>query len=81
MKRTTIRLEDRLFHELKQYAADTQQTVTSVIEDAVREVLSRRQQAPRQKPVRLKTVGGKGLQPGVDLDDTRGLLDRMEERG
>jgi hypothetical protein len=28
----------------------------------------------------LPTFGGRGLQPGVDLDDTSALLDRMEGR-
>jgi hypothetical protein len=31
--------------------------------------------------VRLRTFRGRGLQPGVDLDDSAGLLDRMEEIG
>ena len=30
------------------------------------------------KPVRLKTVNGDGVRPGVDLDDTAALLDLME---
>jgi hypothetical protein len=29
----------------------------------------RRKADPRAKAVRLTTVGGKGLRPGVDLDD------------
>jgi len=28
--------------------------------------------------VALKTVGGTGLRPGVDLDDSAALLDAME---
>ena len=30
-------------------------------------------------PVKLITVSGKGLQPGVDLDDSAALLDLMEQ--
>lgn len=31
-----------------------------------------------QKPVSLPTYKGKGLQPGVDLDDAASLLDLMQ---
>jgi hypothetical protein len=32
----------------------------------------------KQTPVELTTFGGGGLLPGVDLDDSAGLLDLME---
>lgn len=75
--RTTIRLDDDLLREAKTYAAETQRTLTAVIEDALREVLRRRREAPSRAPVRLRTVGGTGTRPGVDLDDSRALLDLM----
>jgi len=43
-----------------------------------REKIARRAQPPRRRPVRLPTDGDGGLQPGVDLDDSAALLDRME---
>jgi hypothetical protein len=49
-----------------------------VIDDALREVLSRRRQHHARAPVRLKTVGGNGTQPGVDLDDSSALVDLMD---
>jgi len=49
-----------------------------VIEDALRESLSRKRGTGQRKPVRLVTVNGKGLLPGVDLDDSAVLLDLME---
>lgn len=76
--RTTVRLDDRLLTEVKKYAAETGRTLTSVLEDALRETLARRQRQVRRRVVRLKTVAGDGLQPGVDLDDTASLLDLME---
>ena len=76
--RTTVRLDDRLLAEAKKYAAETGRTLTSVLEDALRETLARRQTRAKQRAVRLKTVKGDGLQPGVDLDDTASLLDLME---
>jgi len=59
-------------------AADTHRSLTAVIEDALRAVLATRRGAKRRKSVRLTTFRGTGLQPGVDLDDTASLLDRME---
>lgn len=78
--RTTIRLESHLFKQLKQMAAETQRTFTSIIEDAVREVLSRREKKASRQKVHLPVFGGQGLQPGVDLDHSSALLDRMDGR-
>jgi hypothetical protein len=77
--RTTIRLDDDLLAEVKLLAARSGKTLTSVIEDALRETLSRQKQVGERKPVRLTTVSGQGPQPGVDLDDTASLLSIMEE--
>ncbi len=76
--RTTVRLDDDLLRQAKALAARTGRTLTALIEDGLRETLarhSRRQERPR---VALPTFKGKGLQPGVDLDDTAGLLDIMD---
>jgi hypothetical protein len=77
--RTTIRLDDDLLVEVKQIAARSDKTLTSVIEDALREMLARRRKTEERTPVRLTTVSGGGLQPGVDLDDSAALLSLMEE--
>jgi hypothetical protein len=79
--RTTIRLPGDLLAEVKKLAAESRTTVTALIEDALRERLARRRQGGRAPDVRLTTFGGGGLQPGVDLDDTRALLDLMESSG
>lgn len=76
--RTTIRMEDALLREAKQYAVRTGTTLTRVIEDAVREMLARRQARGVREPVHLPTFDGEGLQPGVDLDDTRSLIELMD---
>ena len=78
--RTTIRLPDHLLAEAKKLAAETGRTLTEVIEGALREVLARRKKARRRGPVKLTTVGGRGVQRGVDLDDSAALLDLMERR-
>ena len=76
--RTTIQLDDQLLLEAKQYAAQTGRTLKAVIEDALREALARTETTRPQTRVPLKTFKGRGVQPGVDLDDTSSLLDLME---
>lgn len=78
--RTTIRIDDALFKEIKQEGARSGMTLTAIIEDALRERLARKKAAAApQARVRLPTVGGRGLLPGVDLDDSAALMDLMEE--
>ena len=76
--RTTIRLDDDLLTQAKAHAASTGQTLTALIEDALRAMLARAAAGPRRKGPRLPSDGTGGLQPGVDLDDSAGLLDLME---
>jgi len=77
--RTTIRLDDELLKEVKLLAARSGKNLTTVIEDALRQSLANQRQPGERQPVRLIPVPGKGLQPGVDLDDTAALLAIMEE--
>ena len=76
--RTTIRLDESLLREAKKAAAEAGRTLTSLIEDSLREVLSRRRKDTPRKRVRLPTFGGSGVAPGVDLDDTAALIDLMD---
>ena len=78
--RTTVRLDDPLLAEAKQYAAETGRTLTALIEDALREALARRRQTVKRRKVHLPVFRGKGVQPGVDLDNSAALLDLMEGR-
>ena len=79
--RTTINLPDDLLKSLKRRAAERGTTVTALIEDSLRAALAERSLRARPKPIRLKTYGQGGLQPGVDLDDSAALLDLMELDG
>jgi hypothetical protein len=76
--RTTLNLDDALLGAAKRRALDTGRTLTAVIEDALRVALGRRPAAERERVKALPTYRGGGLQPGVDLDDSGALLDRME---
>ena len=77
--RTTIRLDDALLTETKKLAAESRRTLTAVIEDALREVLARRRHPKPSSRVKFTTFDGRGLRPGVDLDNSAGLLDLTEE--
>ena len=78
--RTTVRLNDALLREAKKFAAERGQSLTSVIEDALREKLMRRKGSAKPVKATLPTFRGRGLRPGIDLDHSAGLLDVMEER-
>lgn len=76
--RTTVRLDDALLREVKQFAAEEGTTFTAVVHRALRELLARRRRHREQERVPLPRFRGEGLQPGVDLDDTAALLELME---
>lgn len=77
--RTTVRLDDSLFREVKKYAAETGRSLTVVIADALRETLGRRQKAVKSGPTRLPTFAGSRLMPGINLDKTSELLGRLDD--
>jgi len=76
--RTTLRLDDDLLDQAKRYAAENGMTLTALIDQTLREALSRGEQVAGSKAPQLPTYRGRGLQPGVDLDDSAALLDLME---
>ncbi len=78
--RTTVRLDDGLLADVKRYAAKRRKTLTAVIEEALRETLAREKSFRPARPVKLTTFRGRGLLPGIDLDDTASILDAMEEQ-
>jgi hypothetical protein len=63
----------RLATELDATKSDVLRRALAALESLLRRPASR----PRE-PVSLPTFKGKGLQPGVDLDDTANLLDLMQ---
>ncbi|MDZ7754020.1 MAG: hypothetical protein U5S82_20835 [Gammaproteobacteria bacterium] len=74
-------MDDELLRETKRFAAEHGRTVTSLVEDGLREILSRRAGPAAAGPIRLHTVAGSGLRAGVDLDDSVALLEHMDEDG
>lgn len=75
--RTTIRLDDALLRRAKAAAAASGRSLNDLVVDAVRAALAPRPSG-RVRESSIPTYRGRGLQPGVDLDDSAALLDRME---
>lgn len=74
--RTTIRLDDDLYRDVKAQAAREGRTVGEVIEDALR---TRDRRATTDTPLEpLPVYGGGGVLPGVDLSDNAALRDVMD---
>jgi hypothetical protein len=80
MIRMTIRLADTLMREVSRVAAESGLTITTAIENAICDLLSRRVTPEKRRAVRLPGDGRGGAQPGVDLDDSAAPLDLMEAR-
>ncbi|MFL6087400.1 MAG: ribbon-helix-helix domain-containing protein [Mycobacterium sp.] len=76
--RTTIRIDDELYREVKAKAARSGRTVAAVLEDAVRRGL-----APSGRRVgdryNVQATGAGGLQPGVDLSSNATVAEAMDE--
>lgn len=75
-------MEDGLLRRAKRLAAQRDTTLTAILEEALREWLDRQRNRRRRERVDLPVSGATGgVRPGVDLDDTADLLDRMERDG
>lgn len=79
--RTTVNLPDDLLLQAKKAALESNTTLTEIIADAVRQSLARRKMSPPREEFKLITYGSGGVGPGVDLDDTRSLIDLMDGVG
>lgn len=79
--RTTVRLDDALLERARREAARRGVTLTSLIEQGLENVLTSPMRRGKSSRVSLPVCGaGGGTLPGVDLDDSSALLDRMEGR-
>lgn len=76
--RTTVTIDDALLADAKVLAARTHRTVSSVLEEALRDLIARHVEALDTAPnVVLPTHGTGGLRPGVDLLDGEQLADLL----
>lgn len=79
--RTTVRLNSALLNQAKQEAARRGKTLTALIEEGLRLAIAGPRRSRPGPPLKLPVCRrGGGTLPGVDLDDTSALLDRMEGR-
>jgi hypothetical protein len=73
-----VDLDDDILRRAKQAAAESGTTLGRLIEDAVRAVLNRRRE-PSGPRIELPVYHGRGLRPGIDLADSAGLADVMDD--
>ncbi len=79
--RTTVRLDDGLLIRAKKEAARRGITLTALLEQGLRLALAGSIRAAKRLRVELPVCrAGGGVLPGVDLDDSADLIDRMEGR-
>ena len=77
--RTTVRLDEGLLTKAKQEARRRGETLTALLERGLRLAMAGSQKRRRVSRVRLtvSTATG-GVLPGVNLDDTKSVLDRLD---
>jgi plasmid stability protein len=76
--RTTIRIDDELYRQVKAMAARSGRTVAAVLEDAVRRGLTPSEQRPARRYA-VRPMGRGGLRSGVDLSSNAAVAEAMDE--
>ena len=76
--RITIELDDDLYAKVKRLAAERGRTMSEIVQDALRESLTRQPNTQRPR-TELPVFHGTGVLPGVDLEDSAALLEIMGE--
>ena len=76
--RTTIRIDDELYRQVKAMAARSGRSVAAVLEDAVRRGLTPSEPRPFGRYA-VRPMGRGGLRPGVDLSSSAAVAEAMDE--
>ena len=79
--RTTVRLDERLLRDAKAEALRRGETVTALIERGLRLVLAAGRGRGRRTRITIpvsRATGG--THPGVDLNDSSAVIDRLDGR-
>lgn len=77
--RTTVRLDDALLEQARKEAARRGTTLTALIEEGLKHALRQPHARANRAPIVLPECrAGGGTLPGIDLDDSAALLDRLE---
>lgn len=77
--RTTISLDDALGKAARRRAREQGLSLSALVAQALRALLTERRAREASAPFRLVTVRGGGVQPGVDLDRTSALIAADDE--
>lgn len=79
--RTTVRLDEAVLERARQEAERRGVTLTSLIEEGLLLALRRPLKRSKRSVVKLPECrAGGGVLPGIDLDHSASVLDRMDER-
>lgn len=76
--RTTIRIDDELYREVKARAARSGRTVAAVLEDAVRRGMAPPEPAPAPR-YSVRPTGRGGLRPDVPLSSNSAVAEAIDE--
>lgn len=76
--RTTIRIHDDLYAQVRARAASSGRSIGEVIEDALRRAFADGD-TPASDVEPLPTYGGSGVMPGIDLTSNAALAGAMED--
>jgi predicted DNA-binding ribbon-helix-helix protein len=76
--RTTLSIHDPLLRQAKEISLQRNISVSQVVEEALQSAFGKKAHKSRASALRFKTFRGDGLQPGVNLSSSSGLLDVME---
>ena len=76
--RTTVRIDDTLYREIKERAAREGRTVAAVLEDALRVGMRNAEPNPAE-PYVPRTLAMGGLREGIDINSNSSVLDAMDE--
>jgi hypothetical protein len=77
--KTTLYIDDSLFRQVKERAARTARTVTSMVDEALRQLLREESKPPSHYRFDARPVKGKP-RSGVDLNDRDSLYETMDGR-
>jgi len=72
-----VRLDEQLLAKAKRLAASRGQTLTALLEDALRAEVSRKPLPAKRERICLPTFSAR-VREGVDLDHTASILDLMD---
>jgi hypothetical protein len=77
--RTTIQLDDALLAQATKLASEKGCDLSHFIKETLRDKIAPKPSGPPHPFRPLTTVGGNGVRPGVDLNNSAALLALMEQ--